>query len=181
MFYWVFKVPEASHSTEIPPVLSKALNFSGTSKNAISCTQVCGFYPGPCFTYDLIDFSGFLVQLSFSAHCVGNNPTCLLHLLEDLLERAQDLFSTSVKLVKSLTCDGLDLFLPDLDLKAPCGDNTFEHAIPVKKPEFSLLAAPVLQEHAPKCSPWLLEGMVLMGLNLYFLQISHMSSLWTPV
>ncbi|KAJ9078582.1 hypothetical protein DSO57_1005425 [Entomophthora muscae] len=34
---------------------------------------------------------------------------------------------------------------------------------------------------APLCAPWLITGLVLMGLNSYFSQLSPASLLWSPL
>ncbi|KAJ9051118.1 hypothetical protein DSO57_1007546 [Entomophthora muscae] len=40
---------------------------------------------------------------------------------------------------------------------------------------------PAFPETTPKHTTWVLSGMALIGLNAYILQLSSMSSLWTPV
>ncbi|KAJ9055844.1 hypothetical protein DSO57_1039047 [Entomophthora muscae] len=40
---------------------------------------------------------------------------------------------------------------------------------------------PITPESAPKRTSWLLTSMLLMGLNVYLLQLSPVASLWTPV
>ncbi|KAJ9079885.1 hypothetical protein DSO57_1030816 [Entomophthora muscae] len=84
--------------------------------------------------------------------------------------------------VKSLTCDDLDL-------------DTVDHTSPVSEeavPPMPLLLS-VVQSHSvplgpsevfsptPTRTPWLLTGLILMGLNAYFPQLSLMSSLWSPL
>ncbi|KAJ9065320.1 hypothetical protein DSO57_1020952, partial [Entomophthora muscae] len=43
------------------------------------------------------------------------------------------------------------------------------------------LQTPVRLPPAPTCMPWLLAGLALMGLNAYFLHLSPVSSLWSPL
>ncbi|KAJ9052772.1 hypothetical protein DSO57_1030849 [Entomophthora muscae] len=94
----------------------------------------------------------FLETDIFSTHLVRDNPIQLLYLLEDISSRAQDLLVTGKNLLKSLTCNDLDLFLPNLDLKDPCGRDTLESIIPVEKTKPALQVAPVLQKYALKCT-----------------------------
>ncbi|KAJ9063474.1 hypothetical protein DSO57_1000061 [Entomophthora muscae] len=46
----------------------------------------------------------------------------------------------------------------------------------VVTPRSSKVASP-----APTRTPWLLTGLILMGLNAYFPQLSPVSSLWSPL
>ncbi|KAJ9074425.1 hypothetical protein DSO57_1006684 [Entomophthora muscae] len=46
----------------------------------------------------------------------------------------------------------------------------------VVPPRSSKVASP-----APTCTPWLLTGLILMGLNAYFPQLFPVSSLWSPL
>ncbi|KAJ9087899.1 hypothetical protein DSO57_1028651 [Entomophthora muscae] len=105
----------------------------------------------------------------------------LLRLLEGLPGRAHNLLVTGENLVKSFTCDDIDLFFPEPDPVVPHGEDTPGFPSPVEDIPPTSQDVPVLLEHAPKCAPWLLSAMVLMGLNSYFLQLPHVSSLWTPV
>ncbi|KAJ9083640.1 hypothetical protein DSO57_1032711 [Entomophthora muscae] len=101
--------------------------------------------------------------------------------LEDLSSRAQDLLVSGEYLVKSLTCDKLDLFLSNLIPKESHKEDYVVPVPPVEKLQPASWTVPVPQDHAPQRIPWLLGEMALMGLNSYFSQLSHMSSLWTPV
>ncbi|KAJ9061659.1 hypothetical protein DSO57_1018511 [Entomophthora muscae] len=162
-----FELPDLlSYVTKfLPSILGYYTKIIVAPNFAVPCAQVCDPW----------------AQLSSSAYHVGDNPNCLLYLPEDLSGRAQDLFATGENLMKSLTCDNLDLSLPSFNLKSLCNEVDLGHDIPTKKPKSIPQAAPALQEYAPKRAPWLLEGMVMMGLNSYFSQLSSVSSLWTPV
>ncbi|KAJ9068462.1 hypothetical protein DSO57_1028385 [Entomophthora muscae] len=55
--------------------------------------------------------------------------------------------------------------------------------VPIPSPEKHNsvpLQAPTTPPPTPTCTPWLLAGLVLMGLNAYFPQLSPASSLWSP-
>ncbi|KAJ9085216.1 hypothetical protein DSO57_1016196 [Entomophthora muscae] len=104
-----------------------------------------------------------------------------MHLLENIPGSVQDIFATSKNVVRSLACN--DLEFPVLE-PAPSTSPGLAHPIPlpfkdpiVQVPEEDLGA----QESAPKCAPWLLSGMILMGLDSYFPRLSAVSSLWTPL
>ncbi|KAJ9053373.1 hypothetical protein DSO57_1024762 [Entomophthora muscae] len=95
-------------------------------------------------------------QFSASARLVGDNPYSLLRLPE---------LSTA------------DFTMPALTLEVASMPTTLGLD---KGPPVPLLA-PVELPHAPTCTPWLLTGLVLMGLNVYFPQISPASLLWSPL
>ncbi|KAJ9054646.1 hypothetical protein DSO57_1011878 [Entomophthora muscae] len=71
-------------------------------------------------------------QISSSVFQVGDNPSQLLHLVEDLPDRAQDLLISDEHLVKSLTCDDLDLLLLDLPPRASHREDPLVLAPPVE-------------------------------------------------
>ncbi|KAJ9078407.1 hypothetical protein DSO57_1006820 [Entomophthora muscae] len=74
-------------------------------------------------------------QISSSVMQVGNNTSHLLHLVEDLTCRAQDLLIPGEHLVKCLTCDDLDPFLLDL-LPGPLHEeDSFLFAFLVEDPQ----------------------------------------------
>ncbi|KAJ9061904.1 hypothetical protein DSO57_1016138 [Entomophthora muscae] len=52
-------------------------------------------------------------RISHSFHHVGANSDQLLHTFGDLPGRAQDILTTSKNVVRSLTCDDLELVSPD--------------------------------------------------------------------
>ncbi|KAJ9083010.1 hypothetical protein DSO57_1039008, partial [Entomophthora muscae] len=77
-----------------------------------------------------------------------DNSIHLLHMLKDLPGRAQDLFVTGENLAKSLTCDSLELSLPDLDLEVSCSKDIFLPVFPMRAPKSTPLVTPVLQEYS---------------------------------
>ncbi|KAJ9066106.1 hypothetical protein DSO57_1012951 [Entomophthora muscae] len=81
-----------------------------------------------------------------------------MHLLENIPGRAQDIFATSENVPNPLPS-------PPSEIPAPL----------VQEEGLSI------QESAHKHAPWLLGGMILVGLDSYFPQLSAMSSLWTPL
>ncbi|KAJ9089359.1 hypothetical protein DSO57_1013732 [Entomophthora muscae] len=114
-------------------------------------------------------------KISLSARLVGRDPASLWDLPSSLL------FSGEA-VVKSLTCDDLDL--DTVDLTSPVSEGAAPsmpplpnvvqgHAVP---PGPSKVSSP-----APTHTPWLLTGLILMGLNAYFPQLSPVSSLWSPL
>ncbi|KAJ9082278.1 hypothetical protein DSO57_1006063 [Entomophthora muscae] len=84
--------------------------------------------------------------------------------------------------MKSLTCDDLDLDVADYILPSSKGERTSIHSLPSLERSNS---APleVLEVPPPTASraPWVITGLVLMGLNSYFPQLSPVSSLWSPL
>ncbi|KAJ9074657.1 hypothetical protein DSO57_1004113 [Entomophthora muscae] len=106
---------------------------------------------------------------------VSDDPSSLLLFPGDLL-------TSGKAMVKSLTCDNLDL-------------HSAEPILPAPSAEGPLLSPPRMQDDidsiplqetqvlplAPSCGPWLIVGFVLMGLNSYFPQLSPVSSLWSPL
>ncbi|KAJ9077166.1 hypothetical protein DSO57_1019324 [Entomophthora muscae] len=173
----LLKPNKATPGFQLPP--NQAPKLSVAPKNVVACAQVCGVYLGPGFTYNLVKFTRPLAQLFFSAYHVRDNPTCLLYLLEDLPWRAQNLFATHKNLVKSLTCDNLDLSLPSLDLESLCDEVALAHVIPTEEPKSVPQTASALQKYVLSVifASW---GKWVMGLNSYFPQLSPVSSLWTP-
>ncbi|KAJ9065174.1 hypothetical protein DSO57_1022475 [Entomophthora muscae] len=74
-------------------------------------------------------------QISSLAHYVGGNPAHLLHLLEDLPVKSQDLYVTGTNLFKSLTCDKLELLSVRNDsLDAPKSQNMEPESNPGQNP-----------------------------------------------
>ncbi|KAJ9089439.1 hypothetical protein DSO57_1013004 [Entomophthora muscae] len=89
-------------------------------------------------------------------------------LFEDIPGRALGLLATSENLDKSLTFDDLDLLPPGpvpqtiqkIDFPKPSPSTESKYAAPVEEV--------IPQEYAPKKTPWLLGGILLMGLDSYF-------------
>ncbi|KAJ9089038.1 hypothetical protein DSO57_1016978 [Entomophthora muscae] len=114
-------------------------------------------------------------KISLSARLVGRDPSSLWDLHSGLL------FSGEA-VVKSLTCDDLDL--STVDYASP----VLEEAVPPMRPLPSVILSPSVPLGPPKVSspaptrtPWLLTSLILMGLNAYFPQLSLVSSLWSPL
>ncbi|KAJ9050630.1 hypothetical protein DSO57_1012832 [Entomophthora muscae] len=116
-----------------------------------------------------------------SGHTLGTGdqepytPSTLLHL-------PGELFVSGEAVVKSLACNDLDLYVDDFAVSAPSLEEMpvfiplnleVNHSVP--------LLAPVKLSTAPTCTPWLLTGLELMGLNVYFPRLSPVSSLWSPL
>ncbi|KAJ9079995.1 hypothetical protein DSO57_1029737 [Entomophthora muscae] len=114
-------------------------------------------------------------QFSASTCLVGDNPYSPLRLPGKLLVLGETI-------VKSLTCDDLELSAADFTVPTPTlGVASMPTTLGLDKGPPVPLLAPVELPHAPTCTPWLLIGLVLMGLNVYFPQLSPASSLWSPL
>ncbi|KAJ9057160.1 hypothetical protein DSO57_1025208 [Entomophthora muscae] len=90
------------------------------------------------------------------------------------------MLSTEENLVKSLTCDNFDFSFPET---TPMVSSLEKTLVPNLLVQESASPHPVLLlalEYAPRCTPWLLSGMLLMSLNSYFLQLLPVLSFWTP-
>ncbi|KAJ9059329.1 hypothetical protein DSO57_1003531 [Entomophthora muscae] len=115
-----------------------------------------------------------VLSLFFCLPC-RDNPSSLLHLPGALLLSGKTIF-------KSLTCDDLDFHAINHTVSASALKE-------IPMPALSSLEgsdlvppqAPVKLSHPPTQMPWLLAGLVLMGLNAYFPQLSPVSSLWSPL
>ncbi|KAJ9075581.1 hypothetical protein DSO57_1034728 [Entomophthora muscae] len=104
-----------------------------------------------------------------------DNPSSLLHLPRELLISEE-------ALVKSLTCDDLDLHSADNTLPAPAFEEiSVPFLLSLDRNDSVPLQAPVNLPSAPTRTSWLLTRLVLMGLNAYFPQLSHVSSIWSPL
>ncbi|KAJ9085867.1 hypothetical protein DSO57_1009707 [Entomophthora muscae] len=85
-------------------------------------------------------------------------------------------------LFKSLTCNDLNLHAAGHTLLS-----SLIEKVPVSSPlnlesnSLVPLQEPMMSVPVPTCMSWLLTGLVLMGLNVYFPQFSHVSSLWTSL
>ncbi|KAJ9071032.1 hypothetical protein DSO57_1001280 [Entomophthora muscae] len=106
---------------------------------------------------------------------MGDDPSCLLYFSSDLLVSGEVLF-------KSLACNNLDLHSAEPILSNPDVDGaSFPSPPPQESANLVLLRIPEMPTLVPSCAPWLLSGLVLMGLNAYFPQLSLVSSLWSPL
>ncbi|KAJ9054151.1 hypothetical protein DSO57_1017626 [Entomophthora muscae] len=63
-------------------------------------------------------FPDLLRWIASSAYQIGDNPSKLFHLWENLPSQVQGLLVGDENVVKSLTCDNIDLFSSELVLKA---------------------------------------------------------------
>ncbi|KAJ9090635.1 hypothetical protein DSO57_1000485 [Entomophthora muscae] len=84
--------------------------------------------------------------------------------------------------VKSLTCDDLDLEIINYILPPAEGERTSVPPLPrldesASVPPEVLGIPPLIASRAP----WVITGLVLMGLNSYFPQLSPVSSFWFPL
>ncbi|KAJ9068746.1 hypothetical protein DSO57_1025508 [Entomophthora muscae] len=96
---------------------------------------------------------------------MGENPSSLLNLPNGLL------FSGGA-VVKSLTCDNLDLKDAACTPFAPVGKEMMRpFLLDLEVSNLVPFCAPVLPSPTPTCTPWLLTGLLLMGLNAYFPQL----------
>ncbi|KAJ9085765.1 hypothetical protein DSO57_1010775 [Entomophthora muscae] len=113
--------------------------------------------------------------LSSCARLVRDNPSSLLHF-------PGELFVSGEAVVKSLTCNDLDVHADDYTVLAPTLEEMLMPTLPSLDENNSVsLQTPVKLPPAPTCTPWLLAGLALMGLNAYFPQLSLVSSLWSSL
>ncbi|KAJ9062690.1 hypothetical protein DSO57_1008141 [Entomophthora muscae] len=114
-------------------------------------------------------------KISSSVQLASEAPSSLLSLPGSLLHSGE-------AVVKSLTCDDLDLDDDDYASPAPVGKKapTSDPSV-LEKSNPVPLCASVMPPSAPTCTPWLLTGLALMALNAYFPQLSPVSSLWSPL
>ncbi|KAJ9058617.1 hypothetical protein DSO57_1010641 [Entomophthora muscae] len=134
----------------------------------------------PALKFAVFSFTPFLLllwltstdlwsQLLSSVRLVSDNPSSLLYLLGSLLVLGE-------ALAKSLTFNNLDLYSLDLISLTSVVEGVLSAPPPqqeVKDPV--LLQVPEPLNHVPLRAPWLLSGLMLMGLNIYFPQLS-----WCP-
>ncbi|KAJ9057666.1 hypothetical protein DSO57_1020533 [Entomophthora muscae] len=131
----------------------------------------CGIFLGSIPAAPVVNVARFVVKNSFSACLIGDNPSSLLNLLSILL------FSGEA-IVKSLTCNNLDLDAVDYTLPTPVDEEVLmSYLLSLQNNNSVPLQAPVVLPLAPICTPWLLTGLILMGLKFYFPQLSPVSSM----
>ncbi|KAJ9086463.1 hypothetical protein DSO57_1003798 [Entomophthora muscae] len=113
--------------------------------------------------------------LSSFACLVSDDPSSLLLF-------SSDLFTSSEAIVKSLTCNNLDLQSAESILPAPSakGTSLYPPLMQNDTDSVSLQEMEVLPL-APSHASWLVASLVLMGLNSYFPQLSPVFSLWSPL
>ncbi|KAJ9053931.1 hypothetical protein DSO57_1019567 [Entomophthora muscae] len=101
-----------------------------------------------------------------------------MYIFEGIPRRAQDILATSENAVRSLTCNDLEFSAlkpapstpPGLAPRCPFSPSTQLSKKKVWVPKT-----------APKRAPWLLGGMILMGLDSYFLTICCVLSMDAPL
>ncbi|KAJ9063440.1 hypothetical protein DSO57_1000033 [Entomophthora muscae] len=114
-------------------------------------------------------------KISSSACLVGND-------LSRLLDIPSGLLFSGEAVVKSLICDNLDLGAAGFTQPTSVVKEKLVSPMPSpEKRNLVPLQAPTMSTLAPTCTPWLLTGLVLMGLNAYFPQLSPVLSLWSPL
>ncbi|KAJ9071266.1 hypothetical protein DSO57_1038694 [Entomophthora muscae] len=120
-------------------------------------------------------FSGFLFPPPFRLLLQTYRPVSLLLLaLQETIPIAfcpflLNYFTSGETVVKSLTCDGLDLHAIDHPVPAPTLEEVLVPALPSLEVNNSVsLQAPEKLPVIPTWTPWLLAGLVLMKLNVYF-------------
>ncbi|KAJ9071861.1 hypothetical protein DSO57_1033033 [Entomophthora muscae] len=102
-------------------------------------------------------------------------PCSLLHL-------PNGLFISGKAQVKSLACEGLDLHSANHTVLAPVIEEAMASSALTLEGNGSVpLQAPVIPVPVPTCTPWLLTGLALMRLNVYFPQLSPVFSLWSSL
>ncbi|KAJ9058699.1 hypothetical protein DSO57_1009778 [Entomophthora muscae] len=114
-------------------------------------------------------------KITSSARLVGDHPSSLLNFPSGLLLSGE-------AVVKSLTCDDLDLNVVNYILPSTKGETT--SVPPPFSQNESVPVPPEVLEIPPSvisCAPWVITGLVLMGLNSYFPQLSPVSSFWSPL
>ncbi|KAJ9083965.1 hypothetical protein DSO57_1029006 [Entomophthora muscae] len=99
-----------------------------------------------------------------------------------LLNVPSGLFLSGEAVVKNLTCDDLDLNVVDSISPSTEGERTSVPSLP-SLGESASVSPEVLEMPSPvaSCAPWVITGLVLMGLNSYFPQLSPVSSFWSPL
>ncbi|KAJ9076233.1 hypothetical protein DSO57_1028292 [Entomophthora muscae] len=105
------------------------------------------------------------------------NPGQLLYLFKDLPVRAHDLLFTGESLVKSLTSDDVEIALPIFVPESYLVEENLVLIPIVMKEPLLPQDLPVLPEHAPGCTFWLLISMLLIKLNDHLSQLSSTLSL----
>ncbi|KAJ9061029.1 hypothetical protein DSO57_1024785 [Entomophthora muscae] len=110
--------------------------------------------------------------ISSSDHHAGDNPIQLLQWLEDPLARAQDLCVTGENLVKSLTCNNIELSFPEPDSVVPRKEAYPASLSAEEEIQPTPQVMPVPLENALTPISWSLGGIALLGLNAYFPQLS---------
>ncbi|KAJ9081709.1 hypothetical protein DSO57_1011957 [Entomophthora muscae] len=114
-------------------------------------------------------------NITSSAQLVGDHPSSLLNFPSGLLLSGE-------AAVKSLMCDDLDLNVANYISPSTEGEKTSVPSL-LSLDESASVPPEVLEIPPPvaSCAPWVITGLVLMGLNSYFPQLSPVSSFWSPL
>ncbi|KAJ9048465.1 hypothetical protein DSO57_1034830 [Entomophthora muscae] len=79
-------------------------------------------------------------------------------------------------------CDDLDLDVTDYISPSSEEERISMPSLPsLEKSDSVLLGVPKVPPPAASWAPWVITGLVLMGLNSYLPQLSPVSSLWSPL
>ncbi|KAJ9087850.1 hypothetical protein DSO57_1029017 [Entomophthora muscae] len=150
-------------------------------ENAGLFGEVCSFHSGISFGNDLDYLPRSLGSYFLFPPLHRGQPRQSLAMVLGYTWSSQDLFITSEILVKSLTCDDLEVtpFEP-VPLTSQRIDPSEPHPSVEAKPTVPEEEKLPL-EHAPKRTPWFLGGVFLMGLDSYFPCLSSASLLWMPL
>ncbi|KAJ9068787.1 hypothetical protein DSO57_1025167 [Entomophthora muscae] len=93
-----------------------------------------------------------------------------------------DLLASGEAVVKSLTCDDLNLHSAELILPTPDAEGPPPSPSPLQdKTVVAPLPEAKVSTLAPSRAPWLVTGLTLMRLNSYFPQLSLTPFLWSPL
>ncbi|KAJ9054569.1 hypothetical protein DSO57_1012850 [Entomophthora muscae] len=104
---------------------------------------------------------------------MDDEPSRILHFSKNPL-------SSGETLVKSLTCNNLILYSPDLNLDTALIREPLASSPPHQKgKDPGLHLALLVVECVPSHIPWLLIGLTWMGLNAYFPQLFPVYYLWS--
>ncbi|KAJ9078299.1 hypothetical protein DSO57_1007853 [Entomophthora muscae] len=152
-------------------------NFPLSSGNVDSDFQVCCLHFVPGFTLHLVHLSGplgrdFLLCAWSERQFIPPSVFC-----GRSSQQSMGPVISSKHLVKSLTCNYLDLSLLDLSPDPLHVEHSPSPVPPVEKPQLISQPAPGPQTLSTQRTPWLLAGMNLMGFNFYFPQLSPTFSL----
>ncbi|KAJ9087952.1 hypothetical protein DSO57_1027972 [Entomophthora muscae] len=119
--------------------------------------------------------------ISSSSYLTGENLSHLLHLLDKFTGKSSSLLFTGETLVCSLTCNNVKFAL---STEAPISHLYEDSQVPAPVESMALppiTSMPPTPEVPPRCTSWLVLGVLLMGLNMYLPQLSPVGSFWSLV
>ncbi|KAJ9085233.1 hypothetical protein DSO57_1016035 [Entomophthora muscae] len=144
--------------------------FSREFYNDTPSHQICSVYPGPLLLLLWSTSPNLWLSLSSLALLVSDDPSTLLSLPGNFLTSGE-------VIVKSLTCDSLDLCStkssfsipsPEIHPLSPLLVQEGTDSVPLQEME--------ILPFIPSCAPWLVAGVMLMGSNSYFPQLNQYPS-----